>query len=284
MLPKLLREFRRRLGEINVKYCVIDSVLCTAENNSLEQGAFVNNWQIHANQVHFLDVKSLPSLSNLKNSIATHSIVFLSQTIEAFFDELNVYLKSINKFQPFDPTNSDTRPDGEDYLRRIVRKIQLIEDKAKSTPNYNRETDSQKKLREDYLEAKIGVATTALMDYFRAIRNAAVHFDKSESTKRIFKERVDPQLDCIYTSFKLKPSPPDELINSDTILYSKLLQNVAETLCRMSEPDIENDVLPLLRVKFSRYGNANRRRNAIIGALRSDYLLDTATAERYADS
>lgn len=141
------------------------------------------------------------------------------------------------------------------------------------------------------------------MEYYRLVRNSAVHVDtdriaetyyrdhfisavQEEAQKDATAEQGKPPkitLEKIERLYKARPASVRTISIADMILYSRAMQSVARKLLIVARPDIETEVLPVLRKTVSRYQSPDRRRKALIGALCTDYLLDAQEAQAYLD-
>lgn len=284
-IPELLTTFKRSLGEVNVNFCAIDATLAKALGQAAKAATPERQLEDWAKELgYYLHFGSVP---NLRSPLGTYAIVFLHQVMETFYHDLDAYLKERGAYKKIDPKGSDARPEGEDALRRIVRKLQLIYSGADAMPNYKDESEHAIQTREAHFASTLGRIEALLADYYRLVRNAAVHADAIYPAETLYQERLDHQeeKERIARHYRHQPGSPASISINDMVLYSKILQTVARKLIVLVRPDIRKDVLPYLRDEYTaRYRNPVRRRNAIIGALRTDYLLDMDTARVYADA
>jgi hypothetical protein len=278
-VPLLLHNFHKHLGEVNVNFCAIDAALTEALHQArstskpelqLQQWAAKKNYHLH--------FKAVPELHQ---PLGLYGIVFLHQVMETLYDSIDDYAKSRGLFKSFDPEGSDNSPKGEDMLRKLVRKLNLAKSGAQEMPNYKKESSDDRDKREAEFRNTIGCIEALLMDYFRLLRNAAVHANAMSVAFKCYEEDVVQELAKIEKNYRIHPSIPSDVSVTDMILCSKVLQNVARRLCIMVRPNVKDEILPHLQARFARYNNPVRQRNAIIGALCTDYLLALSEAEVY---
>lgn len=279
LIPELWRNFQKHLGEVNVNFCSIDSALAEA----LQQAQATGRPELQLQQWttkrgYHLQFKTLPVLHA---PLGLYGIVFLHQVVETLYDNINDFAKSRDLFKRFDPEGQDACPKGEDILRKLVRKLNLVKSCAQGMPDYKKESNEDRNKREKEFRDTIGGIETILMDYFRLLRNAAVHANGMSDASKHYEESVVQELVNIRKNYRVHPSMPSGISVTDMILCSKVLQNVARVLCIMVRPNVEQEILPYLQARFARFNNPARRRNAIVGALQTDYLLEQSEAEMY---
>jgi hypothetical protein len=118
-------------------------------------------------------------------------------------------------------------------------------------------------------------------------RNWVVHTKESDITKpqAKFSELVPYSVEHreMFRSVNA-PNPPDGMCFDDFIYFSRLTKLIAEKLCRIAQPPLDHwtQNFPLLRFKRLSM-NPSRMRNAVAGRLRTQYGMDTATANWIAD-
>lgn len=281
-IPELLTTFKRNLGEVNVNFCAIDAALAEALEHATRAGCPEQQLEAWAEKLEYhLHFDSVP---NLRQPLGTYSIVFLHQVMEAFYKDIDSYLKDRGAYKKVDPQGENRCPEGEDALRRLVRKIQLIESGANSIPVYKGETSQAIEIREKHFVSTLGRIETMLADYYRLVRNAAVHADAIQPAINHYEQNVAcrEEKNRIAKHYRHCPAPPKSISISDMVLYSKVLQRIAQKLVILVRPDIKEEIVPYLYEKYrARYRNPDRLKNAIIGSLRTDFLVDEETASRY---
>jgi hypothetical protein len=283
-IPELLSTFKKSLGEINVRFCAIDAALAEALEQATTAGTPERQLEAWAQKLKYhLHFDSVP---NLREPLGKYAIVFLHQVMEAFYNDIDSYLKDRGDYKKIDPQGADPRPEGEDALRRLVRKIQLIESEVDRIPSYRDETRHVIETRETHLASTIGRIEILLADYYRLVRNAAVHADAMQPAKAHYMQFLscDQEKERIARHYGYYPAQPQSISIDDMVLYSKVLQRVAQKLVIFARPDMQREIVPYLYNAFQvRYHKPGRLKNAIIGSLRTDYLVDNETACRYAD-
>ncbi len=283
-IPELLSTFKKSLGEINVNFCTIDAALAEVLEQATTAGTPERQLEAWAQKLQYhLHFDSVP---NLRQPLGAYAIVFLHQVMEAFYNDIDSYLKDRDAYKMIDPQGADPRPEGEDALRRLVRKIQLIESEADGIPSYKDETKHDIEIREKHLVLTLGRIETLLADYYRFVRNAAVHAGAIQPAKVHYEQHLSrrEEKDRIAKYYRYCPAPPQSISIGDMVLYSKVLQGIAQKPVILVRPDIQKDIVPYLYDAYRvRYRKPGRLKNAIIGSLRTDYLVDTETACKYAN-
>jgi hypothetical protein len=282
-IPELLSTFKKSLGEINVNFCTIDAALAEALEQATTAGAPERQLEAWAQKLQYhLHFDSVP---NLRQPLGTYAIVFIHQVMEAFYNDIDSYLKDRGAYKKIDPQGADPRPEGEDDLRRLIRKIQLIESEADGIPSYKDESRTAIETREEHLASTLGRIEALMADYYRLVRNAAVHADAIQPAKSHYEQHLSckEEKDRIARHYGYCPAPPQSISINDMVLYSKVLQKIAQKLVVLARPDIQKDIVPYLYSAYQvRFHRAGRLKNAIIGSLCTDYLVDKETARRYA--
>jgi hypothetical protein len=278
-VPELLNNFHRHLGEVNVNFCALDAALTEALHRaSLTSEPELQLQQWAANKNYHLHFKVIPELNQ---PLGLYGIVFLHQVMETLYDSIDDYAKSRDLFKLFDPEGSDNSPKSEDMLRKLVRKLNLAKSGALAMPNYKTELIEDRYKREKEFQDTVGCIEAVLMDYFRLLRNAAVHANAMSAASEYYEKKVVQQLEKIRKNYRMQVSMPSEISVTDMILCSKVQQSVARRLCIIVRPNVKDEIVPHLQAKYARYDNPVRRRNAIVGALRTDYLLEPDEVDVY---
>lgn len=283
-IAELLTTFKRNLGEVNVHFCAIDAALVEALEHAARAGCPKQQLEAWAEKLEYhLHFDSTP---NLRQPLGKYSIVFLHQVMEGFYKDIDSYLKKRGAYKKADPQGENRSPEGEDALRKLIRKIYLIESGADSIPVYKGETKEAIEIREKQFVSTLGRIETLLADYYRLVRNAAVHANAIQPAISHYEQNLAcrEEKDRIARHYGYCPAPPNSISINDMVVYSKVLQKIAQRLVILACPDIKEEIVPYLYEKFRvRYRNPDRLKNAIIGSLRSDYLVDKETASRYVE-
>jgi hypothetical protein len=136
-------------------------------------------------------------------------------------------------------------------------------------------------------EKRIGSDLISRFQYYRIARNWVVHTKESDVSKpqARFAEIVPYSVEHQDKFGSLKaPNPPSEVGFDDFIFFSRLTKLIAEKLCRIAEPPLDHWVRKFPLGRFKRLEkNPSRMRNAVTGRLRTEYGMDTATAQWIAD-
>lgn len=169
-------------------------------------------------------------------------------------------------------------------LRKLVRKLNLAKSGTASMPDYKIESEADRNKREVEFKTTLGNIEALLVDYFRLLRNAAVHAKTLSAEVEFYDAYVLRARAAVQRQYRIQPSHPSAITVADMILCSKILQTVARTLCTLVFPSIQDDVLQVLIKRFARYNDPARRRHAIISALSTDFLLDPSEAEAYVNA
>lgn len=300
MIAEKFTNFKLRLGEVNVHICSVDAVLADAIERIHRAGDAERQLeQIARKQQYYLGFNRVP---DLRGPLGSFGIVFQHQVLEGFYQDLEDYLRGRSSYKSMDPNGTDPRPKGEDLLRRLVRKLNLLNHGQQVPSTYENESAQNKAQREEVFCSTIGRVEAYLMEYYRLVRNAAVHMDidriaetyyrdhfvdtRQGRPKKGAKDAQQPlkiELEKIERLYKGRPAGAGAISIADMILYSRVMQSVARKLLIIARPDIETEVLPFLQKKALRYRSADRRRKAIIGALCTDYLVDITEAQAYAE-
>lgn len=139
----------------------------------------------------------------------------------------------------------------------------------------------------DESDSSIGLHRMALMDFFRIVRNRTVHsqqVDKRKDHKRSLDQLVLYR-DQILHEFGRVPSDYDDFAVDDVLLYSRLILQVAFSICLLCRPPAER-IAALMREggqlkRFQKIANNDSRyRNAINGAIRTQFGLDRDEASK----
>lgn len=286
---------KKRLGAINTQFCSIDAVIA----DSLERAQASTSPERHIEELarkkgYHLSYEQTP---DLRKPLGSFGIVFQHQVLEGFLQDLESFIHKLPSYQEVDPKSADPQPKGEDMLRRVIRKLWLANNQQRMPDSYKDESDEAKAQREENCRSMAGSIELSLLEYYRLVRNAAVHADIDQiastyyrdhfadtSNQRVKQHNTNSTvtLDRIERLYKAKPSRADQISINDMILHSRVIQKISQVLLTAARPDIRTDVLPTLRKSFSKYQNAQRRQRAIANALRTDYLLDAADALEYA--
>lgn len=136
-------------------------------------------------------------------------------------------------------------------------------------------------------EKSVGIDLISRFQYYRVVRNWVVHTKESDVSKpqEKFHEIVPYSPEHQQKLAPLNaPSPPASLSFDDFICFSRLTKLIAENLCKIATPTTEYLVQQFSLKRFKRLEkNPKRMRNAVIGQLRTQYGMDTATAGWIAD-
>ncbi|MFO0608304.1 MAG: hypothetical protein U0324_34375 [Polyangiales bacterium] len=285
---------------MNAHICMVDAVVANALESAQDTDTPERYLEeLAKKQQHYLGFKQIPEL---RKPLGSFGIVFQHQVLEGFLQDLEEYLRGKPSYNAMDPNGTDPRPKGEDMLRRLVRKLVLLANKQELPLSYKDENERDAALREEIFCSTVGNVETHLMEYYRLVRNAAVHADIDRIAENYYKahfasmqstrnqtestlEQGEPQRftpEKLTRLYKAKPSSVNAISIEDMILYSRVMQKVTRALLVMARPDIETEILPVLRKSFSRFESEERRRKAIVGALCTDYLLDANVAKEYA--
>ena len=136
-------------------------------------------------------------------------------------------------------------------------------------------------------ETRVGADLLSRFQYYRVVRNWVVHTKESDDSKpRAMFEKLVPysaEHDAQFRSVKA-PNPPGHLGFDDFILFSRVTKLIAERLCEIATPPLAHweHAFPLASFKHLSK-NSSRMRNAVVGRLRTEYGMDTATAQWIAD-
>ena len=140
----------------------------------------------------------------------------------------------------------------------------------------------------DNAEKRIGADVISRFQYYRLLRNWIIH--EQESNLREPQEKFDSIAPLSAANVNLynllkAPNPPTSLVFDDFIFFSRLTKRVAEELCTMARPSPDHwkeyvDLRPFK--KFQQ--DPKRMKNAISGKIRTDYGLDTSTANWIAEN
>lgn len=136
-------------------------------------------------------------------------------------------------------------------------------------------------------ETKIGADLLSRFQYYRVIRNWVVHTKEIDDSKpRAMFEKLVPYSAEHDAQFRLVKAPnlPGHLGFDDFILFSRVTKSIAEKLCEIATPPLKHweHAFPLAGFKHLST-NSSRMRNAVMGRLRTEYGMDTATAQWIAD-
>jgi hypothetical protein len=136
-------------------------------------------------------------------------------------------------------------------------------------------------------EKQVGTDLISRYQYYRIVRNWVVHTKESDVSKpqAKFAEIVpySPEHRERFGSLNA-PNPPVDVCFDDFIFFSRLTKLVAEKLCRIAEPPLDHWVRNFALGRFKRLEkNPSRMRNAVTGRLRTEYGMDTTTAQWIAD-
>ncbi len=140
---------------------------------------------------------------------------------------------------------------------------------------------------EDRAAEKVGRDLISRFQYYRVVRNWAVHTKDSDLKKpRAKYDEITEYSDAHKTLFASLsvPNPPDKLNFDDFIFFSRLTKMIAERICQISQPPSDHwlRVMPLTRFKRLKT-NPKRMRNAVAGRLKTHYGMDDATAKWISD-
>jgi hypothetical protein len=136
-------------------------------------------------------------------------------------------------------------------------------------------------------EKQLGTDLISRFQYYRIVRNWAVHTKEPDVSKAETKfAEIVPYSVEHQEKFRSvnAPNPPTDVCFDDFIFFSRLTKLIAEKLCRIATPPLGHWVRNFPLVRFKRLSmNPARMRNAVIGRLRTQYGMDTATAKWIAD-
>jgi len=136
-------------------------------------------------------------------------------------------------------------------------------------------------------ERRVGADLVSRFQYYRLVRNWAVHTKASDITKpQAAFEKIAPYSSEHLDKFGAVKAPhrPSELCFDDFVLFSRLTKEIAERLCRIAEPPTDHWLRSFPVRRFKRLEkNPVRMKNAVGGRLRTEYGMDAATAIWIAD-
>jgi hypothetical protein len=136
-------------------------------------------------------------------------------------------------------------------------------------------------------EGIVGLDLISRFQYYRIVRNWVVHGRESDISRpeEKFKDIVpySPEHEKALATLEA-PNPPTSLSFDDFIYFSRLTKLIAEKLCEIATPTTDHLVHQFSLKRFKRLEkNPTRMRNAVIGRLRTEYGMDSATAGWIAD-
>lgn len=136
-------------------------------------------------------------------------------------------------------------------------------------------------------EKMIGADLISRFQYYRIVRNWVVHTKESDISKPEAKfSEITPYSVEHQEKFSSvnAPNPPANMCFDDFIFFSRLTKLIAEKLCVIATPPLDHWVRNFPLVRFKRLSmNTTRMRNAVSGRLRTQYGMDTATANWIAE-
>lgn len=122
---------------------------------------------------------------------------------------------------------------------------------------------------------KIGTFNYNVMEYYRLVRNATVHdIRRTKNVPNEFYQETKIGLVDKYEQYGLIKAPNKyENINfNDFLLYSRVSKNIAYSLSCLTQPSLYVIANRIKLEKYDKFENKpKRRKNAIIGEIKSDY-------------
>ena len=255
--PSMRRLFRY-LGEtdalVELTELATRSFMTTAKQSG-DVGAFVRS----QSQQHGICV-NLAEVDSLSRHLGRSYIVTVYQSAERFLHEFRKEHRALYA--------NDWTGDGDDVdpLTVTLRNVAT---------------------REDDAEKRIGPDLITRFQYYRIVRNWVVHTKESDVSKpqAKFAEIAPYSIEHQDRFDSLNaPNPPADVCFDDFIFFSRLTKLIAEKLCRIAEPPLDHWVRKFPLGRFKRLEkNPSRMRNAVTGRLRTEFGMDTATAQWIAD-
>ena len=139
----------------------------------------------------------------------------------------------------------------------------------------------------DEAEKLIGADLICRFQYYRSVRNWVVHTKESDISKPRAKfDEIIPYSEENQEKFRSvnAPNSPLEVCFEDFIFFSRLTKLIAQRLCQIAAPALDHWAQNFPLARFKRLEkNPSRMRNAVIGSLRTEFGMDTATAKWIAD-
>jgi hypothetical protein len=254
-----MRRLFRYLGETDA----------LVELTELAARAFVESANVSGDASAFIAAQSnkhgirvnLSEFAHLSRHLGRSSIVTVYQSAERFLHEFRKEHSTLYSSRPWTGDADDVDP-----MTVTLRNV--------ATSSLEAET-------------RVGTDLLSRFQYYRVVRNWVVHTKESDDSKpqAMFEKLVpysavhEAQLDSVKA-----PNPPGHLGFDDFILFSRVTKLIAERLCEIATPPLEHWEHAFTLARFKHLStNSTRMRNAVMGRLRTEYGMDTPTAQWIAD-
>jgi hypothetical protein len=248
----LLRQFLTYLGEINPHMALIDAAFSSVRSEAAGSPDPLKYIRVLAStQGHPGLYTDRIKLASVHQFIYISHITYISSVAEWFCEQVELH--------PVMNASLRNTAHG-DYLRSAA--YVLIHSRPGQT--------SKEQIEDSKLGSLVGDLEYRIIDFYRRLRNDAVHDRRPGSKARERREKLP--LGDIEKVYGHAPNAPGSLSRHDVLLLSRAWQKAARSLSQAIFGIAKDEIMEALRRRYAHI-TPERRRKSVSNALTQEFLL-----------